>query len=121
MRLHANIVAGAVLAVFCAAAAPAPKVISEVKADFDGDGKADRAAIETTAQGWRLVVTRGGKTAVLENEPGSPDGFYVKPAKPGRYGAVRIRTNPFEFGKEESGAQIIYWNGKRWARVQQGD
>ena len=92
-----------------------------MRADFDGDGKVDRAAIETTASGWRLIATLKGRTSVLENEPGSPDGFYLKPAPPGRYGGVRVRRPAFEFGREESGAQIIYWTGKRWARIQQGD
>lgn len=121
LRILGKIVALAMIAAPLLAAAPAGQVISEVKADFDGDGRPDRAAIETTATGWRLVAVRAGKTTVLENEPGPPDGFYVKAAKPGMHGGKRVKLIPFEFGKEESGSQIIYWTGKTWARIQEGD
>jgi hypothetical protein len=125
LRKKGKVLIGGAAVLWLIAAAPAPKVVSEVKADFNGDGKVDSAAIESTANGWRLVARMAGQGAkgasVLENEPGAPDGFYVKATKPGRYGGVRVRNAAFEFGKEESGAQIIYWNGKRWSRIQQGD
>src|SRR5258706_5526228 len=96
----------ALMALALGAGAAWAGTVAELRGDFDGDGKPDRAAIETTAGGWRLVATAGGKTAILENQPGSPDGFYLKPAHPGRYGGVRVRHAAIEFGRDESGAQI---------------
>ncbi|HWA63077.1 MAG TPA: hypothetical protein VG939_16980 [Caulobacteraceae bacterium] len=120
MRAHGKIAAGALAALIWAPWAAA-STFAEVRADFDGDGKADRMAIETTARGWRLVAEVGARRTVLEDQPGSPDGFYLKLKPAGRYGAVRVRHAAVDFGREEAGDQILYWTGRRWARVQLGD
>src|SRR5260370_41309040 len=82
LRINGKMVAAASL--FLIAGVAAPRTVSEVRGDFDGDGKPDRAAIEATDLGWRLVVDVRGRRTGLGNPPGAPSGFYLKPVGAGR-------------------------------------
>jgi hypothetical protein len=139
LRANGKMAAGALIASLCLAAAPAPKVVAQVKADFNGDGRIDRAALESTGRNWRLVAYLdglGAKGVIVIDKAANygPEGLYLETAKPGLYTPlcelddaskcpkpIRVRFTAIDFSGEEGPSQVIYWDGQRFRTIQQGD
>jgi hypothetical protein len=138
LRGQGKALAAAALAGLLMAAAPASKVAAEVNGDFNGDGKVDRAALESARGSWRLVAYLAGLgpkgVFVIDRGRGGPEGLYLELAKPGRYTptceednprlcpkAVRVPFTSIDFSGEEGPSQVIYWDGKAFRKIQQGD
>jgi hypothetical protein len=107
------------------------------RADFDGDGKMDTAAIEVGPRYFEVVVRLAGKRRYVVESGRAQDAgnLYLQAAPPGEYQDVcleeddfakcpppiKVRNSAIEFGAQESASSIIYWDGKRFRQVWTSD
>lgn len=132
-----KLAAAGLVSIVLAGAASTPRVVAQVRADFNGDGKVDTAVLESTTQSWRIVARfagLGAKGVVVVNKgQGSAEGLTIARAEPGRYTpmceeederrcpkAIRVRNPAIAFSSEGA-SQVLYWDGQRFRVIQQGD
>lgn len=107
----------------------------EIRGDFDGDGRSDRAVLVQNKAGQKGIEVRfaGGKTALLgagvEVGSGGDDfnwmdawrlhqgGISAGDGRPG----PRPKGDSLSVEKSDSASGILYWNGRRFEWAQQGD
>ncbi len=112
---------------------------SYLSADFNGDGKVDVAVLvkqhSTGKLGIAMLHSAINKVAVVG--AGTPTGnggddfswmdswqVYSKGRAAhaeGETGVPRLRGDALLVGKSEAASALIYWNGKRYVWLQQGD
>src|SRR5260221_2404614 len=132
-----KVLIGGAFALLLIAAAPAPKIVASLKGDFNGDGKVDRATIETSGGNFRLMARLAGLgpkgVFTIDKGQGGGEGLYLAPSKPGLYtplceeddqrkcrGPIRVRYPAINFSGAEGASQEFTWDGKALKTIQQG-
>ena len=107
-----------------------------LRGDFNGEGKSDFAVLvkerSTGKIGIAIIRSATGKATILG--AGIPIGnggddfewmdnweVYSKQHKTSYANAPRFRGDALFVGKSEAASALIYWNGKRYVWLQQGD
>jgi hypothetical protein len=106
------------------------------RADFDGDGRMDQAAIEVGPRYFEVAVRLAGKGRYVVESGRAQDAenLYLQAAPPGVYQdvcldeddiakcpPVTVKHSAIEFGAQESASSIIYWDGKRFKQLWTSD
>ena len=107
-----------------------------LRGDFDGDSKIDVAALvkerSTGKLGIAIVHDGTGKVTVLGAGTAIGNGgddfewmdswrIYAKEHATGDTSAPKLRGDALLVSKSEAASALIYWNGRRYVWLQQGD
>ena len=107
-----------------------------LQGDFNGDGKADIAILVKKRPTGKvgIAIVHGGSDKVTILGAGTPMGnggndfgwmdsweIYTREREANRTSAPKLHGDALLVSKSESASALIYWDGKRYSWVQQGD